>query len=549
MTLEEFRTLLDQALAFYNSEHSGVQIDEGVTGGLGAVRYDVAQVLAEAQKEQARKNIGINELPSGPTEPAIPGQFVAIYNLTTSAEIEAAYQAGQTVAILYDNKMGYLIKRSGATDHTFAVLAPYDSNIGGIPINILSCYDNRWGRNVLEAENTANKINTITATSDGTQYPSARAVIDYVDNQSKTFEAIFDVTTSAEIEAAYQAGKTITMNNNGVLYYLRERANSQLFIFTTAPFFLDIFQEINIYTATCNNNSWSMATTKAEAVSNKVTTIDASSTNKQYPSAKAVYDYVQNNSGGSGADLLNENGIIKQEYLPEGYPYVETEEGYILPATTPLFFDQTVGGFVIESGVDASMFTEGESYTVNYNGTDYNCIANAFELSGINLIILGNKGPLGGATTGEPFAIGILTLEEQETFRAAAVVIPFDAAASVTISIFGVIRKVVKISEEFLPDIVLTVVVKGDITGSSSIQPRVSHTTEEIMNAAEAGKMVFLRHIEEGSNNFDVYTMCDYSWSTSEVYFFNVDSSGMATLVSMGSSNFPRTVKRQGLFD
>ena len=227
MTLAEFRTLLDQALAFYNSEHSGAQIDEGVTGGLGAVRYDVAQALAEAQKEQARKNIGIDELPSGPTEPAIPGQFVAIFNVTTSEEIEAAYQAGQTIAILYDNKMGYLIKRSSATDHTFAVVAPYDSDIGGIPINILSCYDNRWGRNVLEAENTANKINTITATSDGTQYPSARAVIDYVDNHRKTFEAIFDVTTSEEIEAAYQEGKTITMNNNGVIYYLRERANSQ----------------------------------------------------------------------------------------------------------------------------------------------------------------------------------------------------------------------------------------------------------------------------------------------------------------------------------
>lgn len=457
MTLEEFRTLLDQALAFYNSEHSGAQIDDGVTGGLGAVRYDVVQVLAEAQKEQARKNIGIDELPSAPTEPAIPGQFVAIFNVTTSAEIEAAYQAGQTVAILYDNKMGYLIKRSSAIDHTFAVLAPYDSNIDGIPINILSCYDNRWGRNVLEAENTANKINTITATSDGTQYPSARAVIDYVDNQSKTFEAIFNVTTSEEIEAAYQEGKTITMNNNGVIYYLRERANSQLFVFTTAPFYLDIFQEINIYTATCNNSSWSLATTKAEAVSNKVTTIDANSTNKQYPSAKAVYDYVQNNSGGggSGADLLNTEGIIKQQYFPEGYPYSEVSEGIVLPETTVTPNENGEAALT-----DALGLVEGQTYTVNWNGTDYECVCAKVEMDGdgdgvadIQMgIALGNIGLItGGNDTGEPFVIIELLPEFAAQVGAPVMVQALDGSTTVTLSIAGVTTINTPIAQKFLP--------------------------------------------------------------------------------------------------
>lgn len=447
MTLEEFRTLLDQALAFYNSEHSGAQIDDGVAGGLGAVRYDVAQVLAEAQKEQARKNIGIDELPSGPTEPAISGQFVAIYNVTTSAEIEAAYQAGQTVAILYDNKMGYLIKRSSATDHTFAVVAPYDSDIGGIPINILSCYENRWGRNVIEAENTANKINTITATSDGTQYPSARAVIDYVDNQSKTFEAIFDVTTSEEIEDAYQAGKTITMNNNGVIYYLRERANSQLFVFTTAPFYLDIFQEINIYTATCNNSSWSLATTKAEAVSNKVTIIDANSTNKQYPSAKAVYDYVQNNSG-SGADLLNADGIIKQQYFPEGYPYSEVGESIVLPETSVDIDPDNGEGYII----DPFELVVGQTYIVNYNGTNYECVCGTFDLEGISCFSLGNLGAMtGGEDTGEPFIIIGFPDALAAEMGAAGVLYGMDGITPATLSIKGIAEVNTPIAQKFLP--------------------------------------------------------------------------------------------------
>lgn len=77
MTFEEFETLLDQALDYYNSEHSGAEIDAGVTGGLRAVRTD-AQSLTESQKAQARRNIGAGEGAGGviasatePTDPAI----------------------------------------------------------------------------------------------------------------------------------------------------------------------------------------------------------------------------------------------------------------------------------------------------------------------------------------------------------------------------------------------------------------------------------------------------------------------------------------------
>lgn len=385
------------------------------------------------------------------------GVFWAEYGVTTSAEIEAAYQAGQAVAILYDNKIGYLIN-SSATGHTFAVLAPYDTNFDGIPINILSCYDNRWGGNVLEAENTANKINTITATSDGTQYPSARAVIDYVDNQIKTFEAIFNVTTSEEIEAAYQGGKTITMNNNGVIYYLRERVNSQFFVFTTAPYYLDIFQEINIYTATCNNSSWSMATTKAEPISNKVTIIDANSTNKQYPSAKAVFDYVQNNSGGggSGADLLNENGVIKQQYFPEGYPYSEDSEGIVLPETTIVPM-----GEMGEAPLTETLgLIEGQTYRVNWNGTDYECVCSKVEVDGdgdgvvdtqIGLGI-GNIGIVTGENdTGEPFVIIELAPEFAAEMGVPSMVQIIDGSTSVTLSITGTATINTPIAQKFLP--------------------------------------------------------------------------------------------------
>lgn len=211
MTLEEFRSLLGQALDFYNSEHTSTEIDEGVSGGLGAVRYDVPQTLAEAQKATARENLGIEGGGAG----------------------------------------------------------------GG------------------------------------------------------NFEAVYDVTTAAEIEEAYQAGMTITMNNNGVIFYLRERINENMFVFTTAPYYIDIFKEIYIYTNTVDGITWTSSLTKAEPISNKVTTIDENSTNKQYPSAKAVYDYVQNNSGGGDSGVSDTDALaalIETDMLPA----VTTLSGAIL---------------------------------------------------------------------------------------------------------------------------------------------------------------------------------------------------------------------------
>lgn len=182
MTLDEFRSLLDEALAFYNSEHSGAQIDEGVAGGLGAIRYDVVQALAEAQKARARKNLGIDELPSGGGSG--PGTFIAVYGQTTSAEIEAAYLAGQTVAVLYENRLGYLIQRISRTEHVFASAATLNLMNASISIYLMTCYSDGWSLSGLDGERIGNKIMAITENSTHIQYPSAKAVYDFVTENS-----------------------------------------------------------------------------------------------------------------------------------------------------------------------------------------------------------------------------------------------------------------------------------------------------------------------------------------------------------------------------
>ena len=50
--------------------------------------------------------------------------FIATYGTTTSAEIEAAYQAGKTVVCVYNGSIYYLSRRMSETRHIFSTIFP-----------------------------------------------------------------------------------------------------------------------------------------------------------------------------------------------------------------------------------------------------------------------------------------------------------------------------------------------------------------------------------------------------------------------------------------
>lgn len=186
--------------------------------------------------------------------------------------------------------------------------------------------------------------------------------------------------------------------------------------------------------------------------------------------------------GGSGADILNENGIIKQQHLPEGYPYAEST--VFLSETTPVF-SADMGGFIIMSGVDASMFTDGQTYTVNWNGTNYETKALLSSDNGMNAIILGDMGATQGVpTTGEPFVVMILDAAAQAAMGIAAVVIPIDGSASVTLSIAG--EAVAKIADKYLPNS-RTIV----ITSTNNAEPSMSY--DNALTALQSGAFLIFR--------------------------------------------------------
>ena len=105
------------------------------------------------------------------------------------------------------------------------------------------------------------------------------------------FKAIYGETTYEEIKAAYDSGKVVHCDYNSYCFVLsRLTEGSAFFGAMNAP---------NAYRFTCSSSSFwgTLSTYQLEEKANKTTTISESSTDTQYPSAKAVYDFVNNTLG------------------------------------------------------------------------------------------------------------------------------------------------------------------------------------------------------------------------------------------------------------
>lgn len=147
---------------------------------------------------------------------------------------------------------------------------------------------------------------------------------------------------------------------------------------------------------------------------------------------------VELGTGGSGGgidELLGDDGKIKPEFLPD----IGGSTTVILPETEPVY-SADMGAFVITSGIDASMFTDGQTYTVNWNGVEYETKALLTSFDGMSGITLGDVWILEGEpVTGEPFMIAVLDAASQAATGFASLIVPIDGSTSVTVSISGTV--------------------------------------------------------------------------------------------------------------
>lgn len=120
----------------------------------------------------------------------------------------------------------------------------------------------------------------------------------------------------------------------------------------------------------------------------------------------------------------------------------------VLPETT-VAIDQSNLSVEMKTRLD---IVDGGTYTVNWNGTEYVCVAKDVEQFGVVSTLLGNYAyNMGTGDTGEPFMIAVYDEETAAQYGGYATCIyAFDGSASVTLSVMGEVVK--KLDKKYLPE-------------------------------------------------------------------------------------------------
>lgn len=152
-------------------------------------------------------------------------------------------------------------------------------------------------------EKQENKVTSLSASSTDTEYPSAKCVYDILNNNNIFPYEVYGNTNIFTFvdEHPEIAGKIILLKykqevfNNGIMYIGKvsystyggaKYSNFQFCDIGTNKIYYGNHEAILLFSGIFNDNNL----IKFEDLSNKVTSLSASSTNKQYPSAKAVWD-------------------------------------------------------------------------------------------------------------------------------------------------------------------------------------------------------------------------------------------------------------------
>ena len=189
---------------------------------------------------------------------------------------------------------------------------------------------------------------------------------------------------------------------------------------------------------------------------------------------------------------------LPYDYMPEGYPSKSVQ-------TTTLMEEQQLA-FALENGLYSATLTNafeivvGRTYTVNWDGTDYECvsfIANSISAIG-NLSIEG-----AGDDTGEPF------LYFHNKAVPVAIFETLDTSASHTISVKRIEETVTSMAEEYLPDNLAT---KSDVEATQEVLDGVfSSVATFTFDKQTSGRDTFVL------NAFNYYKISDFKPSPSDV--------------------------------
>lgn len=189
------------------------------------------------------------------------------------------------------------------------------------------------------------------------------------------------------------------------------------------------------------------------------------------------------------------------DYMPAGYPTKSVQ-------TTTLMEEQEVAftlgdGFYRAQLTNAFKIVDGQTYTVNWDGTEYECVGVVFH----SMPALGNLSIMGaGDDTGEPFVYGY------DIERAVGMFATLDTAASHTISVKTTEETVTPIAEEYLPD---TVATKSEVEATQeAIDGVFSSVATFTFDKQTSGRDTFI------FNAFNYYKISDFNPAPEDVISF-----------------------------
>ena len=136
---------------------------------------------------------------------------------------------------------------------------------------------------------------------------------------------------------------------------------------------------------------------------------------------------------------------LTYDYMPEGYPSKSVQTTTLMEEQAVAFASMGDAGQYAAALPSPLEIVEGQTYTVKWDGTEYECVC---ATAGENMYVLGNLSMAGaGADTGEPFIYAYDTSGAEATGQFGTL----DTSASHTISVKRIVETVTPMAEEFLP--------------------------------------------------------------------------------------------------
>ena len=196
---------------------------------------------------------------------------------------------------------------------------------------------------------------------------------------------------------------------------------------------------------------------------------------------------------------------LTYDYMPEGYPRKSVQTTTLMEEQALAFTLSKSNGLYTAPITNAFEIVVGQTYTVKWDGTEYECVGIVFN----SIPSLGNLSIVGvGDDTGEPF----LYASHENSFAT------LDTSASHTISVKTTGEIVTPIAEEFIPATALITYDSSTDTYSSNL------TNAELRKRLLSGKQIIFHRVS--SNEYFYLTL--WEKNSSGIIYLHFAGSGLS---------------------